>query len=164
MTAESFTALLGSRRSGSGKWLTRCPGHEDRSPSLSICEGQRGRVLLHCFAGCRVVDILSCMGLSRSDLFAGSPPSPEQLAKLQVEQVQLQLLRRKEREWLAEPATKERNFAAASLALAAKLALATEDNALTMAYHEALDKARRWELEGQQRSLLLRTIRERVTA
>jgi hypothetical protein len=36
-----------------------CPTHRDRSPSLSIRDGNvDGRVLLHCFAGCDVRDIL----------------------------------------------------------------------------------------------------------
>ena len=33
-------------------WMARCPGHEDRHPSLSIREGDDGRILIHCHAGC----------------------------------------------------------------------------------------------------------------
>ena len=29
----------GLRTAGRGKWVCRCPAHEDRSPSLSITEG-----------------------------------------------------------------------------------------------------------------------------
>ena len=47
-----------------------CPAHGDRSPSLSVKEGDDGRVLLHCFAGCGVGDIVAAMDLRLSDLFA----------------------------------------------------------------------------------------------
>jgi hypothetical protein len=33
-------------------FLTLCPAHSDSQPSLSISEGNNGRVLLHCFAQC----------------------------------------------------------------------------------------------------------------
>jgi hypothetical protein len=56
------------RKVGSG-WIANCSAHEDRSPSLSITEGEDGRLLLHCFAGCQVHDILAAVGLTVSDLF-----------------------------------------------------------------------------------------------
>lgn len=56
------------RRSGRG-YLCRCPAHEDRSASLSIAEGEDGRVLLHCFAGCSTQDVLAAIGLQVADLF-----------------------------------------------------------------------------------------------
>jgi len=40
----------GLRQTGSG-WSARCPAHEDRQASLSIAEGEDGRVLLKCHAG-----------------------------------------------------------------------------------------------------------------
>jgi hypothetical protein len=33
-------------------WQARCPAHDDKSPSLSICAGEDGRTLLKCFTGC----------------------------------------------------------------------------------------------------------------
>lgn len=57
-----------------GSWIARCPAHEDRSPSLSIREAQDGVVLLKCFAGCSVDDIVQAVGLVLSDLF---PPRTE---------------------------------------------------------------------------------------
>lgn len=63
-----------AKRSGSG-WAARCPAHEDHNPSLSISEGDDGRVLLHCHAGCSVEAVLSAIGLKASDLFsAGERP------------------------------------------------------------------------------------------
>jgi hypothetical protein len=54
-----------------GRWMAQCPAHDDRSPSLSIRE-EEDRVLLHCFAGCEVVDVCNALGLSLSALFARS--------------------------------------------------------------------------------------------
>ena len=56
------------RQTGPGRWVARCPSHEDRSPSLSIREVD-GRVLLHDFGGCETGDVLAALGLSMSDLF-----------------------------------------------------------------------------------------------
>jgi len=53
--------------------LCRCPGHEDRTPSLSVRPG-RTRLLLHCFAGCEaraVLDALHARGLLQPR--AGAP-------------------------------------------------------------------------------------------
>ncbi len=66
-----LSRLDGVRASGDGRWMARCPSHEDRSPSLSIRETADGRVLVHCFAGCAAVDIVDAVGLSLSNLFPG---------------------------------------------------------------------------------------------
>ena len=62
------------RQSGSGRWIARCPAHEDRSPSLSIRELDDGRVLLHDFGGCEVGDVLAAVGLALADLFPDPLP------------------------------------------------------------------------------------------
>lgn len=46
-----------------------CPAHDDRNPSLSVSEADDGRVLLHCFAGCRTEDVLDALGMGEADLF-----------------------------------------------------------------------------------------------
>jgi hypothetical protein len=55
--------------SGKGRWLARCPAHADKSPSLSIKETSDGRVLVHCFAGCGALDVISALDLEWDDLF-----------------------------------------------------------------------------------------------
>jgi hypothetical protein len=50
-------------RTGDG-WLVRCPGHEDRHASLSVGEGDDGRLLLHRFAGCLMERITDALGLA----------------------------------------------------------------------------------------------------
>lgn len=67
--ADFLTRLDGVRDSGHG-WMARCPGHPDRSPSLSVAEGEDGRILLTCFAGCRVEAIAAAVGLTVTDLFS----------------------------------------------------------------------------------------------
>jgi hypothetical protein len=57
------------RETGPGRWIARCPSHEDRSPSLSIRETDDGTVLIHDFGGCHALDIVQAVGLELSDLF-----------------------------------------------------------------------------------------------
>jgi hypothetical protein len=61
--------VVGCRSTGEGKWIARCPAHEDKSPSLSIREMDDGRVLINCFAGCGAGDVLAAIGLCMADLF-----------------------------------------------------------------------------------------------
>jgi hypothetical protein len=71
----------GVHRAGMG-FKARCPAHADRSPSLSIREGEDGRVLLHCFAGCEVDSVLTAMGLQMADLFPSSTKTGTQKPRL----------------------------------------------------------------------------------
>jgi len=63
------SAQLEGVRKQAGGYLARCPAHKDHTPSLSIGEGDDGRVLLHCWAGCETRAIVAAMGLRWSDLF-----------------------------------------------------------------------------------------------
>jgi 5S rRNA maturation endonuclease (ribonuclease M5) len=49
--------------------MARCPAHADGDPSLSVTEGEDGRTLLHCHAGCPINEILAALGVAKSDLF-----------------------------------------------------------------------------------------------
>ena len=60
--------LNGAKYSGSG-YVARCPAHDDNHQSLSIAEGDDGRILLNCHADCSVESIVAAMGLKMSDLF-----------------------------------------------------------------------------------------------
>ena len=73
MTAAEFLSSLdGVRARGAGKWSARCPAHADRSPSLSVREGDRG-ILLKCFAGCATEEICAAIGINVADLFFDGP-------------------------------------------------------------------------------------------
>ena len=60
--------LDGVKKTGADRYLARCPAHDDRSPSLSVAEGDDGRTLIHCFAGCEPLDILNAVGMKFSDI------------------------------------------------------------------------------------------------
>jgi putative DNA primase/helicase len=65
MTAETIAKALGGRKAGGG-WTARCPAHDDRTPSLSICDADDGKVLIRCHAGCdqeQVIATLRSRGL-----------------------------------------------------------------------------------------------------
>lgn len=57
---------------GPNKWKACCPAHDDKTPSLAITETSDGVVLLKCWAGCSVTNIVSAIGLDLRDLFPGS--------------------------------------------------------------------------------------------
>lgn len=69
MTAveKLLVTLPGAKANGHG-WMARCPAHDDKTPSLSVSEGDDGRALLHCHAGCEVEAIVSELGLTMRDL------------------------------------------------------------------------------------------------
>ena len=60
-----------------GRWhgsyaMCICPAHADRTPSLSVRQGERG-ILVHCFAGCRSEDVLRAIGRTKPILNSPSP-------------------------------------------------------------------------------------------
>lgn len=70
MTAEALLSKLAKvKPAGRHRWQACCPAHDDKSPSMVITEADDGRVLVHCFAGCGVDEIVGAVGLEISDLF-----------------------------------------------------------------------------------------------
>jgi len=58
------------RKTGTGKWIARCPAHDDGTPSLSVTEIESGnRLLIHCHGGCGALDVLESIGLDWSALY-----------------------------------------------------------------------------------------------
>lgn len=68
-----LSRLDGARKTGDGRYIARCPAHHDLGPSLSLRELPDGRLLLHCFAGCPVADVLGAVGLEFGALFPDAP-------------------------------------------------------------------------------------------
>jgi putative DNA primase/helicase len=60
--ASDLAHRLNATRTGAG-WTARCPAHHDRTASLSIGEGQDGKLLVHCHAGCSFDAILKAAGV-----------------------------------------------------------------------------------------------------
>lgn len=71
--------LDGAKRTGRQRWIAKCSAHDDRNPSLAIRELDDGRILIHCFAGCAVHDVLAAVGLTFDALF------PERLGEFKPE-------------------------------------------------------------------------------
>ena len=55
-----LSRLNGHRKQGDG-YIARCPAHEDKEASLSIGQGEDGRVLIKCFAGCDAEEVVSAL-------------------------------------------------------------------------------------------------------
>ena len=61
---------------GYGQFYACCPAHDDTNPSLSIKVLDDGRVLIHCFAGCTIDQVLMALHLELPDLYpVGSRPA-----------------------------------------------------------------------------------------
>ena len=54
-------------RSGQG-WRADCPNGHKTHGTLSLAQGDDGRLLLHCFAGCSTADVLGALGLTLGDV------------------------------------------------------------------------------------------------
>ncbi|RLI52500.1 MAG: hypothetical protein DRO87_13100, partial [Candidatus Thorarchaeota archaeon] len=88
-------------RRTNGGWQARCPAHEDEHASLSIAKSGDDKILLKCFGGCSVEEIVHSLGLRVRDLFPDgnrhtTAPPPlgltlEELAK--VKKLQLDSLK-----------------------------------------------------------------------
>lgn len=68
-TDALISRLESVKRTGSGRWMARCPSHKDKHASLSVRELDDGRILLHCFAACDVGEVLGAIGMTVNDLF-----------------------------------------------------------------------------------------------
>jgi putative DNA primase/helicase len=71
MRAFEISAALGGSlvSDAKGNFFAHCPAHADQRPSLAICD-RDGKVLAHCFAGCRQIDVRAA--LQRLVLLSGS--------------------------------------------------------------------------------------------
>lgn len=65
-----IAAQTGSNPKLSGKsYSTSCPAHDDKHASLSIAEGDSGKILLFCHSGCLVDEICASIDITVKDLF-----------------------------------------------------------------------------------------------
>lgn len=84
---DSFLGRLNGVRRNGANWSARCPcRNDDENPSLSIGQGDDGRVLVTCHrgAGCDVKEICSAMGISVNELY---PPKKDTKQKKQLVKV-----------------------------------------------------------------------------
>lgn len=78
MTARELAIQIRAKKFGKG-YRARCPVHSNRPDTISIKQGERW-VLVTCFAGCTVEELVKHWGLRVSDLAVG-PASPEVRAR-----------------------------------------------------------------------------------
>jgi hypothetical protein len=74
--ATKLLSKFASVKKTKSGWSARCPAHEDGTASLSIAEGDDGRVLLKCHAGCDHKKIVSALGMEERDLFDADATRP----------------------------------------------------------------------------------------
>lgn len=76
-TQEVLQYFRKVKRTGNNQYSALCPAHDDHTASLCIGTGDDGRTLVTCQRGCSLDDILSAVGLKKSDLFS-TPLGPKQ--------------------------------------------------------------------------------------
>jgi hypothetical protein len=64
-SARELALALNGHRIGEGRYIARCPCHDDRRPSLSIVDGHCGRPVDYCFAGCDWRDVLDRLSMGQ---------------------------------------------------------------------------------------------------
>lgn len=60
-------------KTGCSQWQALCPSHPDKTPSLTITECADGTVLVKCWSGCTIDEIVKAIGLELKDLFVQQP-------------------------------------------------------------------------------------------
>jgi hypothetical protein len=151
MTTEEIAEHLQASPVGPGRWVTKCPAHDDGSPSLSIREGADGKTLLFCHAGCELCNILSASGLRLRDLFPGPPVSAAQARGAKAARLSREEQARERR--IADRAACDRitRLEAVADELVSRLVRASDDdpatNAMARLFHQTLDLIRLAEAE-----------------
>ena len=85
MSATDFLSKLRGVRGGKGHWRAVCPAHDSKhdSKTLSVRETPDGTVLLRCWAGCSVDEVVGAVGMDLSDLFPPREQMHQEHAKAQ---------------------------------------------------------------------------------
>lgn len=73
---EFLPRLKGVTTKDGKQYHAKCPAHEDQHASLSVSEGDDGRILLKCHVGCTPQEIVSELGLTINDLFSDDRTAP----------------------------------------------------------------------------------------
>jgi hypothetical protein len=77
-------SLESVQKGSPGQYRAKCPACGGRTKKLSVRETPDGAVLMHCFGGCDVSDVVAAMGLDMDALFPPrerSGKEPKRLAK-----------------------------------------------------------------------------------
>ncbi|MDA2910422.1 hypothetical protein MYX04_05780 [Nitrospiraceae bacterium AH_259_D15_M11_P09] len=82
MTADRFLPLLDRVRPTSKGWAASCPAHDDRHPSLTVKEGDKG-LLVKCWTGCDLQAICAALHVRVTDLFYKTTSDPRTICAAQ---------------------------------------------------------------------------------
>lgn len=74
-------------------YLALCPAHVDTSPSLKVTITP-DKTLVHCWAGCRTIDVLQALGLTWKDLFSEDAPYKEKSEERRISEAVVESIRR----------------------------------------------------------------------
>jgi hypothetical protein len=117
---DALRAHGGNPKRNGANWQAKCPAHDDRVASLSISEGNDGRVLLHCHAGCDTEAIVIALNLEMRDLFVEDkkPPSgretrypyPDEHGQLLYTQVRVDFADGTKKVWTEPKGVKQRTL------------------------------------------------------
>ena len=77
MTYEEILSHFQVKKYGNGKAQALCPAHPDKEASLTITQGNDGKTLLKCHAGCSPESVVLAAGLKMADLFSENRLSEE---------------------------------------------------------------------------------------
>ena len=80
---DALRAQPGVRGSRIGYFFACCPAHDEQTPSLSVLLTKGGVTHLHCFAGCREIDLLHAVGCTPRDMYADTPERRRAQARAQ---------------------------------------------------------------------------------
>ncbi len=70
MTIDALLSRLPKvKQTATGRWISPCPAHDDRTPSLSIRVLSDGQILLKDFGGCETQAVLDALGMTFADLY-----------------------------------------------------------------------------------------------
>ncbi len=64
--AQAISDALGGKPKAGGGFMACCPAHDDKKPSFSIADGDNGKPIVNCLAGCSqkaVIKVLQEKGL-----------------------------------------------------------------------------------------------------
>ena len=81
----TLDALLPHVKQRGSRYSAICPAHADRTPSLSVSDGDKG-VLLKCWARCTVEEICRSLGIEQRDLFFDALDTDPQRRREAIEQ------------------------------------------------------------------------------
>jgi hypothetical protein len=143
MTTAQIARVFHARRVSKGKWMAKCPAHREKTASLYITERKDGSTGIHCF-GCMgsPSQLLSPVGLSVTDLFAGSRPNKEALREAERQRALEERERRRKKDAIWKTVEIRDHWRKRVEMLARGLMVTPKDDRLSSRFFSALNKAR----------------------